>query len=106
LTGGAGNGHAQGKLLGLTWADTNWTTGVIHVRQQAARTKATSLALAVPALVLDQLRTHRMHQAAECLVSESWTDLDLVFPNGFGKPIEKQNQMRCSFRPLLMRAEL
>lgn len=39
-------------------------------------------------------------------MGEDWRDLDLVFPNSVGKPLDGTNLLRYQFRPLLTRAGL
>ncbi len=112
-------GMRQGELLGLQWADVNWRDEAIVVRQAARRTRTSGLALTgpktsgsrrtvtVPRSIMAVLRMHRGRQHEERLAAGSqWTDLDLVFPNRCGKPIEKQNLLYRSFVPLLKRAGL
>lgn len=112
-------GMRQGELLGLKWADLDWQAGALHVRRQATRTKANGIGFSdpktskarrtipLPVSVVDELRRHRTAQLEQRLLAgQDWTDLDLVFPNAVGKPIEKQNLMRRSFKPLLERAGL
>ncbi len=57
---------------------------------------------------MDALRRHRARQLQERLqLGPAWQDeLDLVFTNAIGGPIEKQNLVRRSFLPLLERAGL
>jgi integrase len=112
-------GMRQAELLGLRWADLDWSRGAIAVRQQAIRTKATGMvftepktakgkrSIALPGIALDALRAHRIRQNEERLALGSvWADNDLVFPSETGTPIERQNLMRRSFWPALDRAGL
>ena len=97
--------------------------GVLAVRQQAQReltapgrrewvftepkTAKGRRTIALPQLAVDALLRHRQQQAEERLrVGQTWEDLDLVFPNHVGRPIEKSNLLRRSFWPLLKRAAL
>src|SRR5438105_4336728 len=51
------------------------------------------------------LRHHRTAQKAERLIAGAkWQEMDLVFPNERGRPIEAGNLMRRSFLPLLKQA--
>lgn len=63
--------------------------------------------IALPALAVEALRQHRVRQLEERLRAGAlWDELDLVFPNHCGKPLERQNVVKRSFRPLLVRAGL
>jgi integrase len=56
-------------------------------------------------LAVTALRKHRIAQAEERLrLAGGWTDLDLVFPNEIGRPLEASNLLRRSFAPLQLRA--
>ena len=116
-------GLRQGELLGLRWQDMDLDAGVLAVRQQAQReltapgrrewvftepkTAKGRRTIALPQLAVDALLRHRQQQAEERLrVGQTWEDLDLVFPNLVGRPIEKSNLLRRSFWPLLERAGL
>ena len=116
-------GLRQGELLGLRWADVDFSAGNLAVRQQLQRsvnasgrrefvftppkTKASVRVVALPQVALSSLQRHRSQQAEERLRAGSeWTDLGLVFPNLIGRPIEKGNLLRRSYWPLLERAGL
>ena len=59
------------------------------------------------AMAVTSLRDHRRRQAKERLAAGSdWNDLDLVFANEVGNPINVSNLVPRSFRPLLKRAGL
>lgn len=109
----------QGEILGLKWADVNWERGTLLVVRKVGRTKATGLAfgelksrkgrrtLALPPIMLDVLRQHRTAQDEARLAAEGrWHDHDLIFPNGIGRPMERQNLIRRSFHGCLVQAGL
>ena len=52
------------------------------------------------------MKRHRARQTEERLKGPAWDDLDLVFPNKVGRPINRPNLLRRSFIPLLERAAL
>ncbi|MGO8951383.1 MAG: tyrosine-type recombinase/integrase [Ktedonobacterales bacterium] len=63
--------------------------------------------MALSKAVIDALGRHRLRQREERVaVAAVWHDLDLVFPNVIGKPLEAGNVLRRSFWPLLRRAGL
>jgi integrase len=62
--------------------------------------------VALPALVVDALRRHRVHQLEERLLAGSrWHDLDLVFPSTIGTIADSANVIHA-FHDALKRAEL
>ncbi len=111
-------GMRQGELLGLHWQDVDLAAGSLSVRRTLVRTsQGWSWAepktakgrrtIALSALAVEALRQHRVRQLEERLRAGGlWDDLDLVFPNHIGKPLERQNVVKRSFRPLLARAGL
>ena len=111
-------GMRQGELLGLRWSDIDVGSGTLHVQQQITRTSAgfeftepkTSRgrrAISLPALASHALAHHRKTQAQQRLSAKhEWRDCDLVFTNANGGPIERQNLVRRSFKPLLAAAKL
>lgn len=111
-------GLRSGELLGLRWADVDLANGTLHVRQQAQRTRggwtfvepktgAGRRTVTLPAMTVESLKAHRIRQNEERLkLGAAWEDLDLVFANEVGRPVERQNLQRRSFEPLLKRAKL
>jgi len=110
-------GLRQAEILGLRWADVDLPAAKIHVRQQAYReagawqftppkTKAGRRSVDLDGACVEALRERRLAQNKERLRAQTWADLDLVFCNRVGNPIEKGNLLRRSFAPLLERAGL
>ena len=111
-------GMRQGELLGPRWQDVDLAAGSLSVRRTLVRTsQGWSWAepktakgrrtIALPALAVEALRQHRVRQLEERLRAGGlWEDHDLVFPNHTGKPLERQNVVKRSFRPLLAKAGL
>lgn len=111
-------GMRSGELLGLKWQDVDWHKATLHVRRTLGRTSAGVTfgeaktakgrrAIALPGLAVAALREHRAAQLEERLKAGSlWEDNDLVFPNHVGRPMERQNVAKRSFKPLLQRAGL
>jgi integrase len=53
-------------------------------------------------LAIDALRKHKARQNTErLLMGENWENIDFVFANEVGRPIEATNLLRRSFKPLL-----
>ena len=110
-------GLRQGEILGLRWADVDLNGAVLHVRQQVYRmagewvfsepkTAAGRRTVSLSGSAVEALRERRLAQNKERLRAETWEDLDLVFSNRRGNPIDKANLLRGSFWPLLERAGL
>ncbi|MDA1010641.1 MAG: tyrosine-type recombinase/integrase [Chloroflexi bacterium] len=111
-------GLRSGELRGLRWQDVNLVAGTLQVRQQVQRTAkgwafvepktgAGRRGVTLPTVAVGALRGHRARQNEERLArGPVWEDLDLVFPNELGRPVERQNLQRRSFDPLLERAGL
>ena len=112
------SGLRQGELLGLRWADVDFDGARLMVQQQVQRTRsgwvfsepktaAGRRNVVLPLMALEALRGHRTRQLAEQLkMGPAWQHSDLVFANQVGAPVEKQNLVRRSFKPLLEAAGL
>lgn len=111
-------GLRQGELLGLRWSDIDLQRQTLTVRQQVQRlhgewlftepkTSAGKRQVTLPSVAVTSLRGRWAKHGREKLrAGANWRGLDLVFTNQLGGPIEKQNLIRRSFRPLLERAGL
>ena len=111
-------GLRQGELLGLRWRDLDLDGSLLHVRQQAQRTPEGwtfvppktakgRRSVTLPSFAVEVLKRHRIRQNEQRLAcGPLWEDLDLVFTNELGRPIERQNLVRRSFNPLLEEAGL
>jgi integrase len=113
------SGLRLGELLALRWSDFDAEAATLHIRRSLGRTKENGLALTepktqkgrravvLPGLAVDALRPRRGRQHEEMMkVRDVWDNGDLLFPNEIGKPIERQNLIRRSFKKLLAKAEL
>jgi integrase len=93
-------GLRQGEALGLRWTDVDLEAGTLTVRHSLTRVKGKGLQLgptksgrdrtiALPGPLLAELKAHRVAQNAERLaVGSWWDDLDYVFANTIGRPID------------------
>ncbi len=110
-------GMRRGELLALRWRDVNLDAGTLQVRASVQRTRDGGLTFSEPKTsrsrrqisltkaAIAALQRHRPAQAAERLrMGAAWEDLDLVFSNECGRPVEGSNLLRRSFFPLLKRA--
>lgn len=111
-------GMRQGELLGLRWRDVDLGRGTLSVRATLQRTKQDGYCFSAPKtkhsqrqitlsmIAIAALRCHRIRQDIERLASPMWEDLDLVFPNTVGKPMDGMNLLHYRFQPLLKRTGL
>jgi integrase len=112
-------GMRQGELLGLQWADIDWTGGRVQVRHtlqwrkggewslDEPKTGHSRRSIRMPASALHGLRTHKAQQAAQRLaVGPTWQDHGLVFTNALGRPIDPCALAHRGFPRLLARAGL
>jgi len=97
-----GAGLRQGEILGLSWADVDLDLGTLTVRQALQRVAGKLVlvepksvtshrAVALPGVVLDGLRRHRVRQLEERLAGgPGWkgNDWDLVFTTTVGTPLD------------------
>lgn len=102
-------GMRRGELLGLKWGDIEFIQSRIFVRRtlQSERfyepkTASSRRSISVPQQVIAALKEHQARQAVELMENE----LELVFPNEVGKPMDGQNLSHRIFLPALKRAGL
>jgi integrase len=111
-------GMRQGEMLALRWHDVDLEGASLQVRATVhytkggylftePKTKYSRRRIALPHIVVEALREHRVRQLTERLeVGPAWEDMDLVFPNPVGKPIDGVSMVKHRFYPLLERAGL
>jgi integrase len=112
------SGMRQGELLALRWRDLDLDARTISV-QATLQWTPDGYALAEPKtarsrrqivlaeVAIAALRRHRIRQLEERMaVGATWRDLDLVFTNEIGGPMDAPNLLRRRFYPLLKRAGL
>jgi integrase len=112
-------GMRQGELLGLRWTDIDLQDGWLCVRQALQyqpgkgyvfvepKTATSRRRIKLPTVAVERLSQHRIRQYRERLaLGPAWTDLNLVFPNTVGKPMDGIHLLRREFLPLLQRAGL
>ena len=106
-----------GELLALRWADVDLPGHRIAVRGTLARgdpglmvteTKTGRIRLVLLTTAASEaLDRRRVVQAGERRrAGDEWVELDFVFTNEFGRPLDPSNVRLRSFRPALERAEL
>jgi integrase len=112
-------GMRQGELLGLKWSDVDLAAKTMRVNRQAQRHRDRGgLVLAEPKnasrrtvpltdTAVEALRHHGKRQAEERMrVGSLYEDVGLAFASEIGKPLDAQNVVNRSFKPLLKGAGL
>ena len=111
-------GMRQGELLALKWRDVDLDGATLQVRSTLhftrdgfvfaePKTGFSRRRIALSRVAVEALRAHRTRQVAERLhVGPAWDDLDLVFPNTIGRPIDGINLLKYWFYPLIERVGL
>ncbi len=99
------SGARQGELLGLKWSDVDWENSQIHIqrtfnnqRWYIAKTEASNRKIDLGPAMMKELN----HWKLACLPN----DLDLIFPNEAGQPINHNNLVNRYFEPALKKAGL
>ena len=111
-------GLRQGEALGLAWDAVDLDAGTLTVRQALQRqpgkglvfvqpkSRAGRRTIALPSQLRDALRAHRTAQVAERIAAGSgWVDLDLVFAQENGRPLDPRSDHRA-WRSLLAEAKV
>lgn len=99
------SGARQGELFGLKWSDILWKTNQIHIQRTynngswyRPKSKASIRKIDLGPAVLKQLKKWKLG----CPPNE----LDLIFPNESGTPLDHSHVLRNFFWPALDAAEL
>lgn len=98
-------GMRQGELLGLTWADVDWASSQVYVRQ-SCRVREGSAVKTAAALRSIRLTKSLARELRVWRAAAPKGDLDLVFPNAEGGYEDSHNLLKRCFRPALRRAGL
>ena len=101
-------GMRKGELMALRWSDIDWFNKKIHVRNGIYKGKFVSpksessvREIDMGQRLIEILKDHRIKQNIKRLkTGEKWTDMDLVFPNRKGTPLDSHTLHRDFFRIL------
>jgi integrase len=113
-------GLRQGEILAAKWSNLDWNSQQYFVRENLARkrgkyegglaptkTEGATARVDVSPHCLDALRQHRARQAEEKLqAGEGYEDMDLIFANPLGTPLDHKNVVNRVFNPTLEAARL
>ncbi len=98
-------GMRRGELLGLKWGDIDWERSEIIVRRSlyksgfvTTKSKRSNRRIQVSPMLLSALRRHRL--------TAPQSDLQLIFCNSDGQPLDPDNMIKREFHPALDRAGL
>ncbi len=99
------SGARQGELLGLKWSDVDWKNSQIHIQRTFnndawydTKTETSDRKIDLGPAMMAELKKWKV----ACPPNE----LDLVFPNQAGNPINHNNLVNRHFNPALEAAEL
>lgn len=98
-------GMREGEILGLKWGDMDWENKQVHVQRTytkgkffTTKTKASNRKIDIGPKVLTKLKRWKL----ACPRNE----LDLMFPNESGNPMNYSNMVKRHFLPALKEAEI
>lgn len=99
------SGARQGELLGLKWSDVDWANNQIHIQRtynnQAwydVKTETSNRRIDLGPSMMAELKKWKI-ACPPC-------NLNLVFPNGVGGPINHNNMVNRYFEPALKKAKI
>jgi integrase len=97
------SGGRQGELLGLKWSDVAWENNQIHI-QRTFNNSAWYLPKSKTSDRKVDLGPEMMRELKKWKLRCPPSNLDLVFPNGAGNPIDDSGMLRRHFHPSLKKA--
>ena len=97
------SGARQGELFGLKWTDIDWINSQIHIQRTynhgawyRPKSKTSNRKIDLGPTTMSELKKWKL----ACPPS----DLDLIFPNKTGNPLDQSNLMKSCFYPCLKKA--
>jgi integrase len=99
------SGARQGEILGLKWTDVDWFNNQIHIQRTynngkwyKPKSKTSNRKIDLGPSMMTELK--KWHLACPA------SDLDLIFPNKGGNPIDQSNMLRNYFFPSIKKAKI
>ena len=99
-------GARQGELLGLKWSDVDWENRQIHIQRTFNKGRFFPTKDQEPQIAKLTLGPTVLTELKKWKLACPQNELDLVFPNEAGEPINYSNMVRRHFLPALKAAEL
>ena len=107
-------GLRRGKLLGFRWDNVDLKRGTLRVGREGGRLKLGETKnrrgrrqVNLTPRTVNALKAHRKRQLEDRMwFAESYEDLGLVFLTSVGTPVDPENLVKCSFKPLLKKTGL
>jgi integrase len=111
-------GLRRGELLGLRWKDVELERGTLRVGRALVReagrhvlgetkTRRGRRQINLTPQAVNALKAHRKYQLEQRMrFSDLYEDHDLIFATSVGTPINPENLVKRSFKPLLKKAGL
>jgi integrase len=111
-------GLRQGEALGLKWSDIDYTGQTLRISRQLQRQRdggglvftepknSSRRNIDLSEQTIEALKSHHKRQSEEKSYATFYEDNDLIFANYAGRPLDAQNVVNRSFKPLLRRAGL
>ena len=97
------SGARQGEILGLKWTDVDWFNNQIHIQRTynhgkwyRPKSKTSNRKIDLGPTMMSELKKWTL----ACPPS----DLDLIFPNETGNPLDQSNMLKSCFYPCLKKA--
>ncbi|MDM5188577.1 site-specific integrase [Bacillus sp. DX4.1] len=108
-------GMRQGEILGLRWKDIDLENNLIYIRQTlsergelkyGAKNKTSIRTIHIPNILVEELKSHcKFVEYEKEKAGDKYTDLDLVLPSKYGKPLDSRS-IRRSFYNVTEKLEL
>ena len=97
------SGARQDEIIGLKWTDIDWFNNQIHIQRTfnkgawyQPKSKTSNRRIDLGPVMMKELKSWRL----ACPLNE----MDLVFPNKAGKPIDQSHLLKRHFFPSLKKA--
>jgi len=97
------SGARQGEILGLKWTDVDWFNSQIHIQRTynhgkwyRPKSKTSNRKIDLGPTMMSELKKWKLAYPP--------SNLDLIFPNETGNPLDQSNMLKSCFYPCLKKA--